>query len=85
MNKMKKTFDAIAMMRRIRDQLSARIEGMTLEEELDWLATQDLKDPFLELLRRKAAQHGVAPDARSVATRPARVPAARKERSRRRG
>ena len=84
MNKMKKTFDAVAMMRRIRDQLSARIEGMTLEEELDWLATQDLKDPFLEHLRRKAAQHGVAPDARSVSTRPARVPAARKERSRRR-
>ena len=39
------------MMRSIRDELSAKIEGMTLDEELEWLASQKLEDPFLERLR----------------------------------
>lgn len=51
----KKKFDSIEMMRSIRAKLSVQIEGMTREEELDWLASQELKDPFLERLRRKAA------------------------------
>lgn len=56
MLKTKKTFDAVEMMRSIRDELSAQIEDMTLEEELEWLASQDLKDPFLERLRSKATR-----------------------------
>ena len=84
MSSIKKTFNAVDMMRRIRDQISAKIEGMTLEEELAWLASQDLKDPLLERLRQKAAQR-VAPSGAPGATRRAAVPGARKERSRRPG
>ncbi len=53
--RVEKKFDAVAMMRSIRDEISARIEGMTLQEELAWLASQELKDPFLSRLREKAA------------------------------
>ena len=62
MSSINKTFDAVDTMRRIRDELSSSIEGMTLEEELAWLASQDLKDPLLERLRRKAAQQDDAAD-----------------------
>ncbi len=55
-----KKFDAVAMMREIRDELSAQINGMTLEEELKWLASQELRDPFLRRLRDKAAQQAKA-------------------------
>ena len=51
-----KKFDAVAMMRSIRDEISAQIEGMTLEEELAWLASRKLEDPFLSRLRDQAAQ-----------------------------
>ena len=51
-----KKFDAVGMMRSIRDKLSAVFEGMTLEQELAWLASQEIKDPFLRRLRDKAAQ-----------------------------
>jgi len=43
-------------MRSIRDKVSAQIEGMMLEEELAWLASQELGDPFLKRLRDRAAQ-----------------------------
>ncbi len=56
MSRAEKDFDAVAMMRSIRDRISAKIEGMTLEEELEWLASQELEDPFLKRLRDKAAQ-----------------------------
>lgn len=62
MSSTKKKFDAVETMRSIRDKLSAQIEGMTLEEELEWLASQDLEDPFLRRLRDKAAQQGSAMD-----------------------
>lgn len=55
MSKAEKDFDAVAMMRSARDKISAAIEGMTLEEELQWLASQDLPDPFLKSLRDRAA------------------------------
>ena len=57
MSRTEKKFDAVAMMRSIRDRISAHIDGMTLEQELEWLASQDLKDPFLARLRERAAQH----------------------------
>ena len=56
MNRTEKKFDAVAMMRSVRDRVSAEIEGMTLEEEQAWLASQELNDPFLKRLRDRAAQ-----------------------------
>ncbi len=56
MSSTKKKFDAVEMMRSIRDRVSAQIEGMTLEEELEWLASQELVDPFLRRLREKATK-----------------------------
>lgn len=56
MGKTEKQFDAVALMRTARDRISAEIEGMTLEEELRWLASQELSDPFLRRLRERAAQ-----------------------------
>jgi hypothetical protein len=44
------------MMRSIRDKVSTDIEGMTLEQELAWLSSQELSDPFLKRLRDGAAQ-----------------------------
>jgi hypothetical protein len=55
MSDSKKTFDAVAMMRSIRDELSAQIAGMTLEEELKWLASQELQDPVLRRLGDRVA------------------------------
>ena len=62
MSKIEKKFDAVAMMRSVRDKISAEIEGMTLEEELKWLASQELHDPFLKRLRDRAAQQPAAAD-----------------------
>jgi hypothetical protein len=62
MNERQKPFDAVDMMRTIRDRLSADIAGMTLEEELAWLAATDLKDPFLLRLRARTAQRADAAD-----------------------
>lgn len=56
MSKTEKKFDAVAMMRSARDKISAEIEGMTLEEELKWLASQEVHDRFLKRLRDRAAQ-----------------------------
>lgn len=56
MSKTEKKFDAVAMMRSARDKISTEIKGMTLEEELKWLASQELNDPFLRRLRERAAQ-----------------------------
>ena len=65
MSSRKKEFDAVEMMRSIRDKLSAQIEGMTLEEELEWLASQELEDPFLQRLRKKAGHHAAPADGAS--------------------
>mgnify|MGYP006358419267 CR=1 FL=1 len=62
MSRTEKTFDAVAMMRSARDKLSGEIEGMTLEEELQWLATQKVDDPFSKGLRDRAAQQADAAD-----------------------
>ena len=60
MTERQKPFDAVGMMRTIRDQLSANITGMTLGEELAWLAATDLRDPFLQRLRARTAQRADA-------------------------
>ena len=62
MAKTEKEFDSVAIMRSARDRISAQIEGMNLEEELEWLASQEITDPFLKRLRDPAAQQPVAPD-----------------------
>jgi len=62
MSETKKTFDSVAMMRAARDRISAEIQGMTLEEELKWLASQEIEDPFLKRLRERAAQHAEMTD-----------------------
>lgn len=55
-----KKFDAAAMMRSIRNKISSEIEGMNLEEELEWLASQEYQYPFMERLRDKAhIQHKI--------------------------
>lgn len=43
MSKTGKEPDSVAMMRSVRDKISAEIEGMTLEEELVWLASRELR------------------------------------------
>jgi len=60
MSKAEKKFDAVAMMRSVRDRISAEIEGMTLEEEVQWLASQQVDDPFLRRLRERAARQADA-------------------------
>ena len=65
MSKSEKNFDSVAMMRTARDLISTQIEGMSLEEELKWLASQELRDPFLKRLRDRVAQRGNARDASS--------------------
>ena len=62
MSKTAKKFDAVAMMRAARERISAEIEGMTLEEELKWLASQEIDDPFLKRLRDRAAEQADAAD-----------------------
>ncbi len=66
MNESTKKFDAVGMMRSARDKISAEIEGMTLEEELKWLASQDLQDPLLKRLRDRTVQHAAVADRPSV-------------------
>ena len=62
MNDNDKEFDAVAFMRAARDGISAKIAGMSLEEELKWLASQEIDDPFLKRLRDRAAQQADAAD-----------------------
>ena len=66
MNKTEKSFDAVAMMRAARDKISAEIDGMTLEDELRWLASQKLEDSFLKRLRDRVAQQADTADRPSV-------------------
>jgi hypothetical protein len=72
MSRTEKEFDAVAMMRSIRDRISAEIDGMTLDEELEWLASQQLDDPFLGRLRDKAALPAAPASRASHGCRPPR-------------
>lgn len=62
MSKTEKKFNAVAMMRSARERISAEIEGMSLEEELTWLASQEIDDPYLKRLRDRVAQQADAAD-----------------------
>ena len=60
MSRQDKEFDAVEMMRAARDKISKAIEGMTLDEELRWLSSQEIGDPFLRRLRERIAEQSNA-------------------------
>jgi hypothetical protein len=62
MSKTQKKFDAVEMMRSRRDEISAAIDGMSLEQELEWLALQEIEDPYLRRLRDRTAHEADAAD-----------------------
>lgn len=62
MSKSEKEFDAVAMMRLARDRISIAIEGMSLEEQLRWLASQEIEDHVLKRLRDRGARQTDAGD-----------------------
>ena len=51
-----KTFDAVEMVRAIRDELSAKIATMSVDEENRWLRSTELSDPTLRRLMELAAR-----------------------------
>jgi hypothetical protein len=51
-----KTFDAVEMMRAIRDELSARIATMSVDEENRLLRSMEMSDPTLRHLMELAAR-----------------------------
>lgn len=57
-----KTFDAVHMVRAVRDEVSSTIATMTAEEENRWLRSAEISDPTLRRLMELAAQ-GAAADA----------------------
>jgi hypothetical protein len=52
----KKKFDAVELMRSIRDQLVRETEGLSIADELRWWQTAELRDPKLARLAAKATQ-----------------------------
>lgn len=57
-----KTFDAVQVIRTIRDDVSARIAPMSVEDENRWLRSTEFSNPRLRRLMELAAQHGAAAD-----------------------
>jgi hypothetical protein len=53
-----KTFDAVEMVRAIRDELSARIATMSVDEENRWLRSTALSDPTTRRLMELALREG---------------------------
>ena len=60
-----KTFDAVNMVRAVRDDVSTTIATMSVEEENRWLRSAEFSDPNLRRLMKLAAQQGAAADADS--------------------
>ena len=60
-----KTFDAVHMVRVVRDKVSSTIATMSVEDENHWLRSAELTDPTLRRLMALAAQQGAAADAAS--------------------
>lgn len=50
-----KTFDAVHMVRVIRDQVSSTIATMSVEDENRWLRAEEISDPTLRRLMELAA------------------------------
>jgi len=55
-----KTFDAVHMVRSIRDDISTQIINMSTEQENRWLRSREFADPRLRRLMELAAQPGAA-------------------------
>jgi len=53
-----KTFDAVEMMRAVRDEVSATIARMSFDEENRWLRSAEFSDPTLRRLSKLADQKG---------------------------
>ena len=60
-----KTFDAVHMVRAVRDEVSSTIATMSVEEENRWLRSAEFSDPNLRRLMELAAQQAAAVDAAS--------------------
>jgi hypothetical protein len=60
-----KTFDAVNVVRAVRDDVSSAIATMSVEEENRWLRSAEFSDPTLRRLMALAAQQGAAADAAS--------------------
>ncbi len=58
-----KTFDAVEMVRVIRDDVSSRIATMSVDEQNRWIRSSEISDPTLRRLMEFAAQQGAAADA----------------------
>ena len=57
-----KTFDAVRQTRAVRDDISAKIATMSVDEENLWLQATQFSDPRLRRLMDLAARHGAAGD-----------------------
>jgi hypothetical protein len=65
-----KTFDAVRLTRAVRDDISATIATMSVDEENLWLQSTQFSDPRLRRLMDLAAHQGAAADgARNPARR----------------
>ena len=60
-----KTFDTVQMVRAVRDEVSATIATMSVEEENRWLRSAEFADPTLRRLMELAAQQAAAADVAS--------------------
>lgn len=60
-----KTFDTVHMVRAVRDEVSAKIATMSVEEENRWIRSAEFSDPKLRRLMELASQQSAADDAAS--------------------
>jgi hypothetical protein len=57
-----KTFDAVSMVRAVRDEMSSKIATMSVEEENRWIRSLEFSDPKLRDLMELAAQQDADAD-----------------------
>ncbi len=57
-----KTFDAVQAIRAIRDDISAKIATMSVDEENRWIRSTEFSDPRLRRLMDLAAHQSAAAD-----------------------
>jgi len=57
-----KKFDAVQVIRSIRNDVSSQIARMSVDEENRWLRSTEFSDPRLQRLMDLAAQQGAAAD-----------------------
>ena len=57
-----KTFDAVQVIRSIRNDVSSQIARMSVDEENRWLRSTEFSDPRLQRLMDLAAQQAAAAD-----------------------